>query len=328
MKELIGFIHKSINFDNLKSYFVFAERDMRKIIGQDVLKVADDHYNSDNFLLATPDDDHPEYAILDQLVSRIQYPMAVHAYRRYVPSSDIAHSEKGRQIFVSDNDKPAFEWQIEKDNENLLALAHEATDVLIEFLDENIDVKVGLTDELLIPWDTSPAYKETKELFIPCVDEFEKVYLIGGSRATFLTLAPFMRRVQDNEICAVLGVDRYLEILEQYTDGDLSDGNKLILDKVRPPLALLTLSIASKRLSAQILPSGIFTNVVTNVIKSKSPASKQDRNEISSNLEKDGLREMAKLQEYLRKIDVAVSGATIDYSFPEAIDPSQKFIRL
>ena len=114
LKALIGFIYKSINFDNLKSYIGFAQRDIKKIIGSDVFQVAQDHYDSENYLLAEIDEAHPEYTILDELVDRIQYPVAVHAYRRYVPSSDLSHSDKGRQIFVSEQEKPASEWQIER----------------------------------------------------------------------------------------------------------------------------------------------------------------------------------------------------------------------
>ena len=138
LKELIGFIYKSINFDNLKSYITFAQRDIIKIIGEDVFNVACSHYLSHNYNQGR-NDNFPEWELLDQLVSCIQYPVAVLAYRKYVPSADLTHSDKGRQIFVSDQEKPAFEWQIEKDNENLLTLAHEAIDVLLEFLDKAKD---------------------------------------------------------------------------------------------------------------------------------------------------------------------------------------------
>ncbi len=329
LKELIGFIYKSINFSNLKSYIGFAVRDIKKVIGQEVFITAENHYKSDNYLLAEPDTDHPEYGILDELVSKIQYPVAVHAYRKYVPSSDLTHSDKGRQIFVSEQEKPAFEWQIEKDNENLLALAHEATDVLLEFLDANIDAVFSGTGNLVIPWRTSDAFKATRKLLIPDVSEFEKVFMIGSSRLTFISLVPFIRRVQENEIQPSIGQSRYTGLLTELLADDLCDENIPVLDKIRPPLALLALSVAVKRLSAEILPSGIFSNIVSNVVKGRNVASKQDRSEISSSLEKDGMRELIKLQEYCRKIDLVNTGevfTTIDAD--QRIDPLQKFVRL
>ena len=337
LKELIGFIYKSINFNNLKSYIGFAERDIIKIIGPEVFKTALTHYNSDNYHVNGRSMEHPEYIILDELVEKIQYPIAVHAYRRFVPSSDLTHSDKGRQIFVSEQEKPAFEWQIEKDNENLLALAHEATDVLLEFLDDHIDDEITseamigeiLKQELVIPWKYSEAYKAAKELLIPNVDVFEKIFMIARSRLTFLSLVPFIRRIQDNEIAACVGEDRYNEILEQFQGNVISEENKPLLDKIRQPLGLLALSVAVKRLSSQVLPSGIFTNVIPLDLKRKNPASKPDRNEVSGSLEKDGMRELIKLQEYCRKLDVTSSGEVFIITAPdEHIDPDRKYVRL
>lgn len=328
LKALIGFIYKSINFDNLKSYIGFAERDIKKIIGAEVFQVAQDHYDSANYLLAEADEDHPEYLVLDELVSRIQYPVAVHAYRKYVPSSDLTHSDKGRQILVSDQEKPAFEWQIEKDNENLLRLANETTDTLLEFLDDHKD-NIVTPETLLIPWKTSAAYLASKELFINTVDEFQKIFMIGGSRLVFISLLPLMRRVQFNEIKSCFTEEKYSELQGQVISGEISEANAIILDKARQPLALLTLSVACKRLTSEILPDGIFSNITTSVIKSKSPAAKIDRNEVSSSLEKDGMRELRKLQDYMEKIDAEAAGTTLEaIDLTEHIDDTLKFVRL
>jgi hypothetical protein len=338
MKALIGFIYKSINFDNLKSYIGMSERDVRKTIGKEVFDVAQAHYDSENYQLAEPDEDHPEYTILDELIQRIQYPVAVHAYRRYVPSSDLSHSDKGRQIYVSEQEKPAFEWQIEKDNENLLRLANDGTDMLLEFLNDNMDLVITtsdlsdppvITETPVIPWKNSDAYKASRELLINTVEEFEQIFMIGGSRLLFISLLPIMRRIQDNEIRACFTQDKFAEIRTQIQENNLSEENIIILDKARQPLALLTMATAAKRLTAEVLPDGIFSNLTTSVIKAKSPASKIDRNEISSLLEKDGLRELRKLQDHLAVLAAAASGVTIEpVDFSERIDVTEKFVRL
>ncbi len=345
LKELIGFIYKSITFANLSSYIEFATRDLKKIIGAELYQQAEDHYLSANYHWVAPVPDegetaesHPEYAILDELVKKIQYPLAVHAYRMYVPSSDLTHSDKGRQIFVSEQEKPAFEWQIEKDNENLLSLAHRATDILLEWLDANIAYTVTVAgendgetvEEVLLKWADSAAYLSTKDLFINNVDEFEKVFLIENSRVTFLALVPFIRRFQHNDILAIIGKDRYDELLAAIAS--MEDGEEpvaTLLDKVRTPLALMAMSVAVKRLSAQILPSGIFSNIVTGVVKSKNASGKIDRNEVSNSLEKDGLKELVKLQEHIRKLDLTEAGETYTAVDPsERIDETLKFVRL
>lgn len=337
LKELIGFIYRSINFNNLKSYIGMAERDMIRIIGKDVFQTAQDHYDSDNYQ-AEPVEGEEEsiaYQTLDLLVARIQYPVAIHAYRKYAPNADLAHSDKGRQIFVSDNEKPAFEWMIEKDNDNLIRLANEATDILLEFLDDHIEDThlVGEEGEeeekLLIPWADSDAYKATKALFINTVDEFQEVFMIGNSRLTFLSLAPIMRRVQENELKPCFSETLYAEILEDIKAQEISDDNLPILDRARQALGLLTLSVAVKRLTVEVLPDGLFLNQMSGLAKSKLAAGKVDRNEVSASLQRDGMTELRKLQDYLAKLAAEEAGETLETTDLTAhIDADQKFVRL
>ncbi len=335
VKERIGFIYKSINFDNLKPYMLFAERDLKQIIGKDVFDVAEQHYNGDHYCQETADEDHPEYPVLDEFVSRIQMVVAIQAYRRFVPSNDIAHSDKGRQIFVAEQEKPAFEWQIEKDNENLLAIALEATDVLLEFLDDHIadtvTIKVDGEDDsvgLLIPWANSDEFKIIKGLFVSTIEQFEQVFPINGSRVTFRALIPFLRHVQQNIIKSTFIPEKYTELLNQVLSNSVTDDNKQILDLVRQPMVMFALSMAIKRLSVEVLPDGIFTNITTSVVKSKTASSKEARNEVSTNLEKDAQGMLRMLQEFLRKKAATTSGAEFVPEVTPNIDPKAKYVRL
>ena len=339
LKALMGFIYASINFDNLKSYIGFAERDLKRIISEEVFDKALAHYNSENYNQPAiedteeedlPEGEHPEYAILDELVKMIQFPVALHAYRRFATSNDIAHSDKGRQIFVGAEEKPAFEWQIEKDNENLINLANEATDVLLEFLDKHIDDKIGEGDEQtnLIPWGDTVQYQSTKELLVNTVNEFEKVYLISGSRVIFLSLIPYLKRVQNSTIKASFTEDRWTEIKESILDKDMSDEIKTLIDLATQPLVLFALSEAIKRLPAEVLPNGIFSNQTAMVVKSKNALPKLDRDAVSVNLERDAQKELRKLQEYLKKLNAAAAGTTyVPDALTDRISPDEKYVR-
>ena len=130
-KGLLGFIYKSNNFDNMATFVTIAEREIKRVIGPEVFKLAQDHYLSDNYL---QDAENVQQTLLDELVKYVQLPVILHAYRRFAPLNDLSHSEGGRSITVTDELKPAFEWMIASDNASLLDLAHEATDMLIEFL--------------------------------------------------------------------------------------------------------------------------------------------------------------------------------------------------
>jgi len=217
LKELLGFIYKSIHFENLISYLGFAEKDLKNIVGKEILKLAEDHYKSANYHHAAVTD-HPEYLILDDLVKKVQFPLAILAYRRFVPSNDLTHSDKGRQINVTETEKTAFEWQIEKDNQNLLSLAYEAIDFLLEFLDEhNVD-----DDPVGEEWNQSDAFKKSHSILIS-LDQFNAVFPISGSRRLFITLTPFIIRVQKNIIVPVITKDIFDSLIESIKDKDTDE---------------------------------------------------------------------------------------------------------
>jgi len=362
LKALLGFIFKSTNFTNLITYIAFAESDIKLIIGKEVFNIALAHYQSDHFCIDT-DEDHPEYEILDKLVKLIQFPVAMSAYFMYVPSLDVSHSDKGRQIFVNDTDKPAFEWQIKNDNVNLIALLNRGIDLLLEFLDESIDVtylpdgkapagdstepkdplpgpdEVGpqgptspeapAVPVILIPWRDTAEYAVSKELFVNTAIEFSKVFSIENSRVTFLRLVPFIRFVQSNTIRACFRKEMYEEICTQIKDGSLSEENKTILPLAAQPLVLLSMGMAIKRLSVQLLPDGLFSSLITGTINSKQTTLKVDRNEVSANLERDGLVLLRKLQDHLKMLELLTTGAPEDAGILEnRMNPHKPFIRL
>ena len=332
LKSLLGFIYKSNNFDNMISFIAFAENDLRKVISNEVFDLAESHYKSSNFSISLVTG-HPEYLILDKLVSSIQLPVALHAYRRYAVQNDLAHSDKGRTIIVTNEEKPAFEWMIDKSDKSLLEIAHEATDLLLEFLDK-YSATLYAPDPLaptvlatLFPWAASSQFKLIRELFIT-KDQFDNEFSIGGSRRVFLAISPFIRSVQKNEIFASLGTVKYDQVKAALLQGNPSTEIETLLSKIRPALAFIALSKAVLRLSIEVLPNGIFTNFITGTINSKSAAADPVRVQVSNLLNSQGLADMAKLQDYLCRLIIESAGGTVTpVDLTERIDPTLKYVR-
>jgi len=67
----------------------------------------------------------------------------------------------------------------------------------------------------------------------------------------YLSLCPFIRLVQDNEIRSCFTEENWSALKEQILDDDLSQENKILIDLARQPLALLALSMAIRRLSVE-----------------------------------------------------------------------------
>ena len=332
LKALLGFIYKSNSFANMITYIGFAERDIQKVIGDAVFNTAQDHYDSSDYLSVSEEGGDPVFPVLDDLVKSIQLSVALHAYRRYAPNNDLTHSDSGRSITVTETEKPAFEWMINKSDASILDLAHEATDLLLEFLDKHIDDTVtsgdpGVTTYLL-PWGTSAEFMATRQLFIS-KDQFNEEFFIDGSRRVFLALVPYLKKIQLNEILACIGKELYDELSEQIKDDDVTEENEILLTMVRPALAFLALSRAVISLSLEILPNGIFSNFVTGVINSKTAADHSHRVEISHALESLGLKELSRLQEKMYRKAVEDSGETYTQTdTTDRIDPDNLYVRI
>lgn len=320
VKELLGFIYKANKFDNLKTYIQLAERDIKRVIGNEVYALAEEHYNSDDYKSENPTN---QQLLLDELVSKIQLPVIIHAYRRYAPLNDVSHSEAGRQITVTEELKPAFSWQIENDNRNLLDIAHETTDVLLEFLDaqpENIleDDDEGhgapiaeVENTIFKAWKTSQAYAEGKDLFITSAVAFDKIFPINQSRRLYMALVPFIKEAEIREIRPVIGTDRYDTIKELIKDDELNeDANeeyKETYDLSLAPLVHFTLAIALKRLGVELLPNSVVENYIGTELKQSKTAETNVRNGVAQKLFSDAQIEMISLESYIRSLDPAVT---------------------
>lgn len=140
LKARLGFIYASFTFENLKPDLELASAEMRRLIGAEMYDAAEDFYEQysveyDNWPTDQPPT--PYQLAMSTLVKMIQLPVGLNAYLAYAPNADLTHSDKGRQIFVSDNEKPAFEWQLERDEEATRNRMHRAIEELLRWLEDN-----------------------------------------------------------------------------------------------------------------------------------------------------------------------------------------------
>ena len=324
LKKHIGFIYLAIKFENTKTYIAMAERDIIRLIGKNVYKLAADYY-------ASPTDDDPNKTLLETLIEKIQLPVALHAYRRYAPGSDLSHSDSGRKMLSQEGEKQAFEWMIKRDNANLNDLAHEATDMLLEWLDEQLipivvppEEEGGEETETVNivgeAWGSSTEYEATKSLLISSALQFDAVYPINASRRLYLTLVPFIREVEKRFIEPAITTARYEEIKENIADLEALDTDEeKILDLARVPIALMTMSIALKRLSMELLPDSVVQNYSSSDPASTQTADSADRRGLSAMLERDARRELIPLQAFIASLNTEAVTET------EETDTTQPF---
>lgn len=312
LKEFLGFIYASNEFANIKTDIELAEEDMIKLIGQEVYDRAQEYYNG------TMDEDDLDY----KLVKHIQLPVAYYAVHAFTAHTDVSHGEDGRKVIIDpNNEKIAWDWMIDRDDEAILNKAHKTTDRLIAFLEKN--------EEDIEEWKESDAQKTARRLFIPTAAIFDFIFPIDNSRRFFLKLIPFMDEVERKYLKPVLG-ERYDLIKAALESGDTEEYDDLI-PMIRVPVAYLTLSIAIRRLSVTLMPNGIFQDYVSDRIylKAKQPAPVNVRIEVAKALQYDGEFELTSLQKKISELDAEASGETYEPTdMTERMDPDESFFRL
>lgn len=290
LKELTGFLYSYNNFENIRTDLELAQEDMAGLISEELMEVADVHYNSEDF-------GAEGYEILTELVKKIQLPLAYFAIHSFSQNADISHEDSGRKVKIdAEREKMPWEWMLDKDEKAILKKAHKTTDRLISFLEKNI------AEDVLSAWADSDARKAIKGQFIDSAEIFNSIYPIDNSRRFFLVIAPFIREAERKYIKPALTPTTFDEIKtalgsdEGYAD---DDG---ILDYIRTPLAYFAMSIAIDRLAVEVLPEGVFQNLIAENTNTKNPAMTEVKREVSKRLLQQGQAELRFLTEQLRKI--------------------------
>lgn len=310
LKAIIGFIQASIDFDNMQTYIKFAENDIKKIIGASVYNLAEQHYLSNNFGAADSEGSSSGSGLnrgnelLNTLVEKIQIPIAFYAYISYAPSNDLTHSDKGRQILVSENEKPAFEWMVQRDEENILSMAYKATDDLLDFLMEEM--------EYFPEWTGSQNYIDARALFVNRAEDFDKIFPIDKSRRMFFILIPFIRECERKFLRPILGESAFNALKVAIRENDLTENQETLLEYVNVPLVLYTMATAVTRLSLKVLPHGICEQYIESksALIGSRPADRSVKTDFMIAIMKQAEDEMKRLQEYISKTDAEDAGET------------------
>ena len=220
------------------------------------------------------------------MVAATQKPVAFFAWGMMIPTLDAQHGASGRQKRLGENEKGLTALQEYKDEQNVLNIAYESVDALIEMLES------GSYDF----WKQSEAKQRTTSLLLRNKGEFDRYYSIGSHRLYF-TLSPLIREVQDMEIAPIVGEER----MKALRNGDASLA--ALLDQCRRPLALLTIKKAVERLPIEVIPDGIVQIQQVGSVKEKLKAEKEARRQVAESLRHDAERYLQILQDSIALMD-------------------------
>jgi len=262
LRDATGSYYANNKFERIKTDVMLAEKQIRRLVGLPVYQRAIAHYKSEDYL---PPSSTEEREVNDKLVDHLQIPIAYLATFNYYQSNLVSHEDTGRKVKLdNENEKMPWEWMLDRDDQAQLRKIHDTQDLLIEFLEEN----------KIAEWLDSENRRLARSLFVSNQSIFQDAYPIDNSPRFYYTLMPFMREVQERTIKKALG-DIYADLLSYYQSEMPAEGSssgssgggipgpeneellQQILPLVQSVIPLLTMAMAVKRLSLQVLPEGV-----------------------------------------------------------------------
>lgn len=278
---LIGIIANGINFDKWRPLIPFGIRDVMAIVGPEPVEALARFYESGE----EPTDEFPASTAIP--LAHLQQAVAFFTWLKIIPTLDAQHGDAGRAKTLGENEKGLTALQEFKDEENILRLAYEATDALVEALDRGA-----------FPfWTESPKYRQREGLLIRSKEEFDNYYLIGSHRL-FVTLLPIIREVQGATVAPVLS-----KHLAPILSGDDSDTLALMKATAARAVALLTMQKAVERLPVEVIPEGIVQVQQSQPVKSRLRAEQSARTSVAASLGADATRALEYLQQLVAQLD-------------------------
>ncbi len=281
----VGMISSGITFDKWRPLIPFGIRNLASIVGYDVLEAVSSYY--------TGIEHNPG---METILSHTQQAVAFFTWLKLIPTLDAQHGDTGRAKSLGENEKGLTALQEFKDEENILRLAYEATDALVEALER----------EAFPFWTESPKYKQREGLLIRSKEEFDNYYIIGSHRL-FVTLVPIIREVQGATVAPVLG--KYLTTI---LSGEDSDTFALMKTTAARAVALLTMQKAVERLPVEVIPEGIVQVQQSQPVKSRLRAEQSARASVAASLGADANRALEYLQQLVAQLDA--DGQEVDTS--------------
>lgn len=282
IRALLGFTDKDLSFDKLRPTFITAADDIILIIGKPTYDVIIGYYESDTAPNETEKD----------LIHRLQYGIALDGYRNFTAENDLSHTPNGRVARVEENQRIAFEWQIERSNRSMERKYYKAVDALIKSLDADLTI-----------WRQSDAYKQSHNLFIRTVEDVQNFFHIDDSRLMLIKLASGFRKSEIDDIIPRIGSERFDDLKtklknEQSVDNDL-------LKLIKESIVYSSLSWSILRLSPQLLPEGLLLPADASrlTVSAKKSHEKSQAEALAQRFKMDASAAFIRLEEYIKKID-------------------------
>ena len=274
LNELLGFVDADIDPSKIKSDLFTATKELIGLVGREAYEYAVKlHEKEQSGLAADPQTELSETEAFH--LYHFRYPIAVNAYREYVPSGDLSHTNNGRKMRNDEHEKAAFEWMINRDNESLEKRYYKALDNLLDLLDDENPVFVAAGENITeLKWKGTEAFQQTHRLFVRTTKDFDEYFPIH-SRLLLLKLQPGLAKCEREEILPRIGKEKNTLLKDKLKGTNQeSEPDADLLALVKEACVFYALAWAVRRLRVSLLPDGILQRYMAeriNTIATKVP---------------------------------------------------------
>lgn len=179
---ILGFIDSDFSMTQLKSYIKSATKDVIQIIGETIYNIAADAFEEDEFTD-------------DELVFLLRYAIALGAFRKFAPLSDVSYTTSGRLFRTDENTKSAFEWMIDKSDDAMERSYYSSVNEILRHIFSEMPEEAETITK---------AYK-LSELFVYDLSVFQEFVNINDFYLLYFKLIPELRSAQNRLLKSRMG---------------------------------------------------------------------------------------------------------------------------
>ena len=278
-----------------------------KLLGRELLDEISDAYDAAlrNLESKVPNekaslsDTGKQYSLMEEkyweLMQYLQDAVCNISYMNCIAQMQTTMSNEGIRLAVNDNQKTAFQWQIDDLKFQLATDGYGALNNLLVYLENNIDSFPS--------WESSESYAEQKKYFVESADLFNNAYYISNNRMTYLTLRYIMQRVELFEVKRIIGVEVFVKLKEAQKNGYTVKERILMENFLIPGIVLLTVAKGIVERAIEVSDIGVQANLYTYYVSLKDSRKKSqydvERNAMVDQLNADGNEFLQEARKYI-----------------------------
>lgn len=229
LQQLTGTFSASSSYSIIESEVDDAIRSVAGLVGWDVVRAADQLYQS---------------GTTDGLVAAVRLPVAILAVSRHSRNNLVSHDATGSKVKADANEKMPWEWMIDRDERAQQERYYRALDALYEYLTN--------ADPPMEAWSGSDAYNRQAASIVRTLDEMEAVYPVDGSYYVYYLLQSLVVESQ-RRLKKMIGDEKW----EQITGPDVPAEDVDLLHACQRWAVLSALVKAARRWSLEVFPLSI-----------------------------------------------------------------------